>query len=105
MEFPWDDGIKVDDIVRIRPNSIYHVIGDSTNPIGTDGVVININNRGFITVKWDNGYSNTYSDFDLDIQRSLPDIPKLVYTCEIRKLTNFGCTCEAGQAELKKERG
>lgn len=105
MQLELFDDIKVGDIVQIRPKSVYYVLNDATNPRGTNGVVININNNGFVTVKWDNGYSNTYSDFDLDIQRQLPDIPSEVCTCEIRKVVNFGCECEAGQAELKRERG
>jgi len=105
MQLDFFDDIKVGDIVRIRPKSVYYVLNDSTNPRATNGEVININNNGFITVKWDNGYSNTYSDFDLDIQKQLPAIPSAVCTCETRKMVNFGCCCEAGQAELKKERG
>ena len=63
--------MKVGDTVRLNPLSRWNN-GNATNPIDTDGVIINFQqNISFgIGVVWDNGETNAYSKSDLVLVRS-----------------------------------
>lgn len=96
--------LLVGDKVKLKSKSIFY--GDSVaNPANMIGEIRMIEDKNQIVVIWTNGESNIYSDYDLEVVTSARDKPPVFKcTCELRKVVNFGCTCDAGQAELKKER-
>ena len=65
--------LQMHDIVRISKKSSFYT-GNESNPINIDGKIIRYDpndaelNHG-ITVKWDNGGSNTYCTYDLRLRR------------------------------------
>tara|TARA_R110002020_G_scaffold439412_1_gene649921 strand:- start:684 stop:1007 length:324 start_codon:yes stop_codon:yes gene_type:complete len=99
--------LKVGDTVKLRPNSEYArgLFINPDHPTNEVGEIYSMSGDDLIFVEWSNGSRQVYSSFDLDLQsQQLPELPTVGCTCELRKVVNFGCTCEGGQAELERER-
>lgn len=59
---------KIGDIVKINPKSYYYSVNNMNNPANTPGIVIH--SEEMLSVKWNNGKTNSYSDADLVYDRS-----------------------------------
>lgn len=115
--------LVIGDVVRIKPTTPGY--GNSLkNPKNTDGMVTNIQLGALfpVTVAWDNGTVNVYKFTELiymgagywpdDDEDDLPPLPNWERkekkeekcTCDLWRVVNFGCSCEAGKKELEKER-
>jgi hypothetical protein len=58
---------KIGDTVQIAAGSEYHTPDDDSNPIDTDGVITQIQVWDLgISVRWDNGWDNSYNEEDLE---------------------------------------